>query len=140
MTLAQILSVAPMERRAWTSPVGPACTPAQAEAKLRDGQALMRSLWASLFLAAELGPEYEHKYASAHAGCLNEHTCGTYTNFTSFMQGERAQAKAHQLGVAGINYEPRPCEFKNDLPFYCASSPCHPMCGVAPKEFFLVTP
>lgn len=133
MSMAQILSVTPAERRAWA---GDACSSAQAEAKLRDGQALMRSTWAALFLSAEFGTHCKHLDTWAHADCLIGHSCGTYGNFLNFMQWGPAQAQVHQVGQMAIQYEPRPCEFKNGLPFYCARGSC----SETPKEYFIATP
>ncbi|EJT49037.1 hypothetical protein A1Q1_01868 [Trichosporon asahii var. asahii CBS 2479] len=134
MSLAQIVSVPPTERRVWATE---ACTPAQAEAKLRDGQSLMRIAWSSLYLLAEFGTDWDRKSDRAHDNCLTSHTCGTYDRFVNFMQDEFAQKQVHGVGHMAIYYDPTPCGLKNGLPHYCCE---RGGCGVKPKELCIVTP
>lgn len=134
MTLAQILSIPAMERRVWT--YAP-CSPAQVEVKDRDRQALMRSTWATLYMRAGFGTDGDGQIERAHENCLSKHTCGTYDEFTDFMQHESTQKEVHALHPLAICYDPTPCDFKEGLPFYCCAEGG---CGVTPKEFFMITP
>lgn len=96
----------------------------------------MKTTWASLFLLSEILTNCKRADTWAHADCLIGHSCGTYGNFINFMQWGPAQAHAHQIGQLAIQYEPRPCNFKDGIPYYCARGE---PCVQTPKELVLAT-
>lgn len=99
---------------------GDACSSTQAAAKLRDGQALMRSMWAALYSFTKFSTHCGLSASWAYAHCHTGHTCGDYDTFVNITKydDEEAQVALHLIAKSATHYDPEPTAWKGGLAVY----------------------